>query len=377
MRVMTVDDEVLALDYIENLLMRTDEVTTIERTQDPVTALEKIAQDHYDVVFLDIEMPGMNGLVMADQLTETSPATDIVFVTAHREYAIEAFELEAMDYLVKPVRFDRLKKTIERLVRNKRKEVSLNISGTTIEISIQHAIKITDENNNEHELNWRTAKARELFLYLLHHQNKTVSKAEIVEMIWSGVSVQKAYSQLYTAVYHIRKTLSPFHEHLQLINVDEGYRLKVEKTNVDIFEWKKVLLETEEYIANGSSKTIETKLEQYDGDYLAYSDLVWPEEERVNHQLIWREKAMALAMHFEQNHQWDRALRWYTKVLYRNPLDEDVYLLQMQVLAKLRRPDQVHEQFKQLQTVMHHELDALPDPAVLSWYEEWKKRTEN
>lgn len=82
---------------------------------DGASALEEITAHQPDVVFLDIRMPGLNGIEIAAAMAEVSPATQIVFVTAYDQYAIEAFDKGAVDYLLKPVAYDRLVATVERL----------------------------------------------------------------------------------------------------------------------------------------------------------------------------------------------------------------------------------------------------------------------
>ena len=78
-------------------------------------ALELTRDLHYDVLFLDVEMPGVTGLEAAPHVREQRDPPAIVFVTAHAEYAVDAFAVEAFDYLVKPVDPDRLARAIERL----------------------------------------------------------------------------------------------------------------------------------------------------------------------------------------------------------------------------------------------------------------------
>lgn len=78
-------------------------------------ALELTRDLHYDVLFLDVEMPGVTGLEAAPHVRERRDPPAIVFVTAHAEYAVDAFAVEAFDYLVKPVDPDRLARVIERL----------------------------------------------------------------------------------------------------------------------------------------------------------------------------------------------------------------------------------------------------------------------
>src|SRR5690606_12795124 len=78
-------------------------------------AVEALAEHRPDVAFLDIRMPGLSGLDVAASAVEASPATQIVFVTAYDQYAVDAFERGAVDYLLKPIKPARLTATIERL----------------------------------------------------------------------------------------------------------------------------------------------------------------------------------------------------------------------------------------------------------------------
>lgn len=110
MRALIVDDEELARRNLINVL--TGAVEIVGEAADGVTALEKIGELSPDVVFLDIEMPGMNGIEVAAHLSEPPR---VVFVTAYDHYAIQAFEAHAADYLLKPLRRERVAATLERL----------------------------------------------------------------------------------------------------------------------------------------------------------------------------------------------------------------------------------------------------------------------
>lgn len=87
----------------------------VAECEDGGEALEAIAEHRPDVAFLDIRMPGLTGLEVAAATVEASPATQVVFVTAYDQYAIDAFETGAIDYLLKPVSRERLAATVQRL----------------------------------------------------------------------------------------------------------------------------------------------------------------------------------------------------------------------------------------------------------------------
>lgn len=114
MRALIVDDEAPARDKLRRWLGEQADVEIAGEAADGLAAADAIARLQPDVVFLDIQMPGLNGLEVAAQLEpETAPL--VVFVTAHDEHAIKAFELDAADYLLKPYDKDRLRKALDRL----------------------------------------------------------------------------------------------------------------------------------------------------------------------------------------------------------------------------------------------------------------------
>src|ERR1043165_7790611 len=112
MKAILIDDERLARQELKTLLATHKEVEVIAECSDAAEAREKINELKPDIIFCDIQMPGKSGLELAEEI---SGAVDVVFITAHDEHAIKAFELNAFDYLLKPVQADRLAETIKKL----------------------------------------------------------------------------------------------------------------------------------------------------------------------------------------------------------------------------------------------------------------------
>jgi two-component system LytT family response regulator len=112
-RTLLVDDEEPARDRLRQLLSATEDVEIVGEAEDGVQALERIQELTPDLVMLDIQMPGCSGLEVAASLGRPRPA--IVFCTAYDQYAVDAFELHAVDYLLKPVNRARLAAALERV----------------------------------------------------------------------------------------------------------------------------------------------------------------------------------------------------------------------------------------------------------------------
>lgn len=113
MKAIIIDDERLARQELKNLLAAHKEIEVVAECANAEEAKEKIAAINPDVIFLDIQMPGKTGLEL---LEEISALPEVVFVTAYDEYAIRAFEINALDYLLKPVQPQRLAETIKKLL---------------------------------------------------------------------------------------------------------------------------------------------------------------------------------------------------------------------------------------------------------------------
>jgi two-component system, LytTR family, response regulator LytT len=122
LRALLVDDEGPARSELRYLLGAHPEVLVVGEAASAAEALKLAAAVEYDVVFLDVEMPGLTGLDAARLVRERSPAPELVFVTAHERYAVEAFAVEAFDYLLKPVDPSRLARVVERLLERSRED---------------------------------------------------------------------------------------------------------------------------------------------------------------------------------------------------------------------------------------------------------------
>jgi len=119
LKVLIVDDEAHARSRLRTLLAECTEprVDVVGEAANAVQAVEQIQRTGCDLLLLDVRMPGVDGVQLASRLREMGMPPAIVFVTAYAEHAVEAFELEAVDYLTKPVRRERLQQALQKVLR--------------------------------------------------------------------------------------------------------------------------------------------------------------------------------------------------------------------------------------------------------------------
>ncbi|MEI3611271.1 response regulator [Pseudogracilibacillus sp. SO30301A] len=367
MKIILVDDEALALEFLELQINKIMDAEITKFTYLDPKEHKKVIQDS-DLVFLDIEMPGRNGLELADKIVETNPHLQIVFITAFNEYAVEAFELNALDYILKPVQVARLEKTFERL--DIRKILKTDPTSGTLQISVCGNLTFKQDGNSKF-IKWRTAKAREIFLFLLHHSGMMVRKSELVEIHWPDLELERAFSQLYTTVYNIRKTLNAFGNHLTVKSVQDGYILILKNVIVDIVKW-------EEEITNAPPIHIETIdiyekiMELYTDAYLNNYDYLWAESIRYRLEQLWVKVANRIGNCYEKNNCLEEAVKWYVKICNLKPEDERANFSLMKMYAKLEYGLLVNYQYTQLEKALK-ELDIDINPDIKKWYIDWKK----
>ncbi len=121
LKALIVDDERLARKELAGLLALYDQLEIVDEAINADDALEKIEKHNPDVVFLDIQMPGKTGFDLLEMLDSTPK---IIFTTAYDEYALKAFEVNALDYLLKPIREDRLSETMHKILTEEKNSIN-------------------------------------------------------------------------------------------------------------------------------------------------------------------------------------------------------------------------------------------------------------
>lgn len=372
MKVVLADDEPIHLYNLENKLNQIDDIEIIGKFDRLDFQTDASLLIKTDVLFLDIEVPGMNGLAFAEQLLENYPNLSVVFVTAFDKYAVNAFDLNVLDYLVKPVQLERLRRTVNR-ARNMTKRASekdqMNLDTMRInvcnELTFQTGEKIQQPR-------WRTSKAKELFLYLLQNRQQTVEKSELVKLIWPDLSSKKAYSQMYTAIYHIRKTIESFKMNIGIAGQQGGYRLWTYNISIDMALWEGYL-EALPAVSSEILQRYEASMKLYTGPYLGNHHYAWIDQERHRLEQRWLTIAKQMAKTYEENKQFEPAVDWYVGVVSYCPEDEEAQFALMQVYAMLGYGVLVSAQYKQLQKAMD-DLDIEVDPDIVDWYETWRQQ---
>jgi two-component system, LytTR family, response regulator AlgR len=158
MNVLIVDDEKLSRIRVKRLLGFFEDVHVVGESEDAYSALIDIMELSPDLVFLDIEMPEKSGMELFKDIQLIKPDTIVIFLTAHSEYAIDAFDIGMVDYLTKPIALERLGKALDRVRThvshdahdNADKYVSFKVGGYYKRVNVKDVIAIISEEKYSH-----------------------------------------------------------------------------------------------------------------------------------------------------------------------------------------------------------------------------------
>lgn len=368
MRAIMIDDEPLLLNYQKTIIEKVEGFHLVGAYTSPTAAMQEITQTKPEIVFLDIELMGENGLKAADQLLEQYPSLHVVFITGHSQYAVEAFEVQAIDYILKPLTQARLAKTYDRLASEKKSDSQ---SGTCARIETFDTLQFLDHYGHSIDVKWRTSKAKELFLFLLHHRGKSVSKDRILNHLWPERSGKKVYNQLYTTVYQIRNTLATHHVGAEMASKDDGYILQLHelKLDVDCFEQA---LENYQEVNEDNLVAYQQTMQLYKGSYLEALPYGWAEGERERLRQIWQLHMKKLTDYFIAREKYEEAILAVEAIQQQNSYQEDSYFSLMKLHHQLGDRIQVEEHYAKLREMLAEQLGIEPEPAVQKWYDKWK-----
>lgn len=217
--VIIVEDEKPILDLHTRLLESSGSFHIVGSFESPFEALQEIPKLKLDALILDIEMPRMTGLQLAQQLVESGIDLPVIFSTAHQQYAIEAFRVQALDYILKPM----TPNIVQQLDRRLQKYYGLKLQPAEnhqlhVQLYGQVFVKKGDQ-----LVKWPTRITEELFYYFLLHEGKLCPRWRIIDDLWTNVEDKRALSNLYNTIYRMRQLFMELDIPIVFERMNDGY----------------------------------------------------------------------------------------------------------------------------------------------------------
>ena len=227
MRILLVDDEQLQLLRLENACKKVLPDVEFFSYTNPVKAFEENKDNNIDLAFLDIEMPGINGIQLAKKLKKNNPKIKVIFVTAYNEYALDAYKVHASGYITKPVNENKIQEEINEL-------------SSVIELKPTKKVQIKCFGNfevfhNGEPVRFSYKKSKEALAYLVDREGSAINVNELNAVLWE----EDHPSYLRNLIADIQNTLKSIGAEDVFIKRHNECFIDVNKVDCDAYEYKK------------------------------------------------------------------------------------------------------------------------------------------
>ena len=250
MTAICVDDEPLVLQLTLSLFRDLPGFQEVEGFAGPLEALDWLENHTPDIALLDIDMPGMNGLELARRIRDMHPDTAVIFLTGYSEYALDAFQLHASGYLMKPINREKLASEVEYALSGRNRGKASNVFAKTF--------GNFDLLVDGRPLVFKRAKSKELLAYLVDRHGGNVSRPEAFAVLWEDTFYDRAMQkQMDVVIRSLRSTLEEAGVG-EIFEIQSGWmRILPERMDSDLFRF-----------LDGNREAIQ----EYRGEYMsAYS----------------------------------------------------------------------------------------------------------
>lgn len=230
MNIISVDDEVISLRYFTLLVSKIPYVDSHKSFINPHEAIHYAQSTNVDVAFLDIELPGMSGIDLAKTLKDINPNTSIVFVTGYSQYALDAFGVEAIGYVLKPYSQEDIEREISKAQRSMTEK-----SANNVQIKTFGTFEVYIDNQ---PIVFKWAKTKELLAILVDHKGAYVASDDMIAILFENQPITDSIKSYYRNIRcNLNAILKEYDAEDIFLQSRGGCSINRTKIDCDYFEY--------------------------------------------------------------------------------------------------------------------------------------------
>ena len=360
LKAVAIDDEVIALERFKRIAEQDSNISLLGCFTKSLEAMKFIRENDIDVVFLDIEMPKVNGLELSEQIFEIKPEIDVVFVTAYDKYALQAIQANAMGYLLKPMEFEDIKQQTDKLIRKRLARKKDKVNG---KLKVQFMGEFRCFWGETEQIRWRTAKAEELFAFLIHCQGKPVSKDKIIGALWPNMDTVKTDNNLYVTCHYIRDVLKENGFSDVFIRTRGCYQIRMDKLQCDLMDVLKIIDEAS--ITVTSIDILEELSKLYKGVYLDDKSYDWANNMRVWLEGEYEKLQYRLVNIYIERGKIDSAIDVLKNLILNIQLSDEAYKLLIELFIENKDYISAKHYYIKYEKILQDEIGVLPPEEII------------
>jgi two-component SAPR family response regulator len=371
MKVLIVDDEPAMLLAMKRLLSHMEGVELVGSFRNASEALTFVRDRDVDLAFLDIQIAADDGLELARSLRSVCSDLDIVFTTSHAEYAIDAYDVYPLDYMVKPISRIRLAQTIARAAGRRNSPLNHAGGSVTNRLTVRGLGCLDVVSDEAGAVKWMSKKSMELFAYLLVNRGRSVAKVRILEDIFPEMPYKNAETYLNTAVYQLRKALSLHGLKEMVISAQEQYRVELDHADVDFIQFEQGVEELSEINAANEATAIELE-KRFEGELFEDKSFAWVTSERERLAIMYDSFATRLAIWLLDRKRYREAVQIARRIVSRNEFEEESNFLLLNIYGAMGDRQSFHNYYERYAQLLLQELGLQPSEKFRHLYEQYQ-----
>lgn len=350
-----VDDENAALSRFERIASKDERIVIDGKFLYAEDALAFIKEHPVDIAFLDIEMPEINGLELAERLMEIDPYIRVIFVTAYNQYALDAFRVHAIGYLLKPLDSQEFMEQINLLSRRYRQRLEKNAK-TPLLVRCFGRFSVYTEDENAPVIRWKTAKAEELFALLIHYQGRIKPKEYLIDILWPELEPEKSVNLFRVTCTYLRSALAEKGFSDILIRGFDGYKINAGMIDCDLFRFRQEVRS----ISSLKTEKLNELSDLYSGEYLEGKPYDWAVGIRTQLESDFKKVQYCLADAYCAHGLGDKALAMLGRVLMFDPCDEETVMRIIHIELQKGDHTSAIRTYRKFEKILMEELGIAP-----------------
>lgn len=368
MRAFVIENETAELEKLLNVFRRVSGVDIIGSSTSRKRALEYISDNQIDVVFMDTTIEGLCGIELAKEISSMNPTIKFIFVTKDHRLALQAFEVNTVDYIVKPAFRQRIEKAVRKIysIENYENDVAKK---KNILIRSFGKFMLIDSAGNE--VKWRTQKSKELLAYLWQNRERSIHKDRIMFDLWPEITKNRATALLHTTIYQVRKKLKEAATKVSIDYLNDSYQIKG-TFDCDVEQFLCMLQQQPI-----TPQTMKQLIVLYDGDYFEVEDYAWSIDKRASLKNTFI-NAVTNYVNNLTNKKKDQLVYEHCleKLVELDPYNEKIVSLQLNYLSELQDRNRFISFYNKVCMQWHDELGLEVPSGITKLYHRYLVRKE-
>ena len=371
MRAFLIDDESLCLDDLAWQLSEYPDIEIAGSYTKSPEALRAIESQRPDVVFLDIDMPNIDGLELAQIIQAQYTGVIIIFVTGYEKFALDAYRAFPLDFLVKPVLKARLDETIAHLLQQSALLRPVKEQRTHLKIKCFGTFEVISNS----EAHFPTHRVKELLLYLISRHGIAPTRDEMLDALFSGKSDKNAINNLYVTLSRLRTLLDCWDDGRTALRLTKDNALAIAPGVCDYTDFMTFVRQNAS-ISAGSIAEAARVLNLCNRPYLENETYEWAAENAEEVEIEYERIALGLGSYYAAAGRISEAENVLCVLLARNPLSTDGYATLLNLYMKSGDNISFIARYEEYARILKNELRLRPEMVYRDFYTSLKRLLE-